>query len=460
MPKRAPISILCLLGLSSCQEAELPVDSPNVVLILADDQGWTGTSLRMDRARGDSKSDYYETPNLERLAEQGMRFSNAYAPSPMCSPTRASLQTGKSPAQLHMTDIIEGGDPEHDRYKRYYQGKKLSPPLPRMGLPEDEVTIAELIRAHRPEYATAHFGKWHLGGGGPGAHGYDVHDGDTGNRNGLSDDPDPKETFSVSARAAEFMEKRSATGQPFFLQVSYYAVHMPLRTLKSTEEKYTSKPTGTHHGHVAHAAMTEDLDTGVGMILDKLEELGIENETYVIYTSDNGAYVDPYARITNNLPLARGKGHTWEGGIRVPLVIRGPNIEPSSQSDAPVIGWDFLPTIRSWLAIEAPLPRGVEGGDLSSLLTNTGRGAVHRPRDELVWHYLHYIDARQVTPANGHPAGQLQAHLRVPIRQELPVRSIRRSGRTVQPRRARSGDRRVLEGKTSALLDRYGSRPS
>lgn len=352
----------------------------------------------MDPDRPDSKSDFYRTPNLEQLAHEGMIFSNAYAPGPMCSPTRASIQTGKSPAQLHMTDIIEGGDREHDRYKRFYVGKPLVPPLPRTGLPHDEVTIAEFIKSNRPEYRTAHFGKWHLGADGPGEHGYDVHDGDTGNFNGLSGDPDPKETFSVTERASEFMERHSSRGEPFFMQVSYYALHTPIRALEASAEAFESRTPGERHSHVGHAAMTWDLDTGVGMLLDKIEELGIADETYVVYFSDNGAYADRYGAITNNLPLSEGKGHTREGGIRVPLVIRGPNIEPGVRSDEPVIGWDFLPTIRSWLSIEAPLPPGVEGGDFSPLLTKSGAGEVRRPRKALVWHYPHYIDARGVVP--------------------------------------------------------------
>lgn len=360
--------------------------------------GWTGTSLQKDAARPDSKSDYYSTANLERLAREGMRFSNAYAPAPMCSPTRASIQTGKSSAQLHVTDIIEGGDKENDRYQRLYTGKKLIPPLPRRGLPESEVSIAEFIKRHRPEYSTAHFGKWHLGSGGPGKHGYDVHDGDTNNFNGNSDDPDPKETFSVSERAGAYLESRSSQGQPFFMQISYYAVHKPSRFLGSTRQKYDSRPPGERHAHAAHAAMTEDLDTGLGYLLDKMEELGIEDTTYVVYVSDNGACTDLCSDITNNLPLAEGKGHTREGGIRVPHVIRGPGIEKNSQSDVPVIGWDFFPTFKSMLGIDATLPRGVEGGDLLPLLRGGRTAAVQRPREELVWHFPHYIDVRGVTP--------------------------------------------------------------
>ncbi len=395
-------ALLCLL--LTCHASNVAgqtiagIDSPNIVFILVDDQGWTGTSLEMDKERGDSKSDYYQTPAFEKLAHEGMRFSNAYASSPICSPTRASLQTGKNSAQLHITDIIGSSDTTERRYKALYTNKKLIPPLPRSGLDPAEITIAEYIKENRSEYKTAHFGKWHLGSGGPGSHGYDEHDGDTANLDDLQEESDPKKTFSVSKRAMEFMSTQARIHRPFFMQVSYYAVHLKIRNLKSTQERYESFPKGQNHNDSAYAAMTEDLDTGVGQVLEKIKELGIADNTYVIYFSDNGAYMSLNKVVTSNLPLAKGKCFVWEGGIRVPLVIKGPGIQSNTQSDVPVVAYDFFPTIKSILNIKAPLPAGLEGGDLMPLLTTSENSRVARLREEIVWHFPHYVDSKGVTP--------------------------------------------------------------
>ena len=178
---------------------ETESSKPNFVLILIDDLGWTGLSVQMDQALPQSKSDFYQTPRLEQFAQQSMRFSNAYAPAAMCTPTRASILTGKSPAKLHMTTP---GPPDR-------QPKQQKVILPRHinSLPSGETTIAEVLK--KQNYATAHFGKWHLSGGGPGAHGFDVHDGETGNGGpGDYTDPNPKDIFGLTQRANAFMQKQ------------------------------------------------------------------------------------------------------------------------------------------------------------------------------------------------------------------------------------------------------------
>jgi len=376
-----PYQIFSLLLL-----AALPLlAAPNVLLILADDMSWVGTSVQMNPDVPDSKSDYYGTPNLERLARDGMRFSDAYAPHPNCSPTRLAIQTGKSPAQLKMTDIIDRGSGP------FYEGLPMIPPQHINHIPHGEVTIGELIKRHKPGYVTGHFGKWHLGGGGPGKHGYDEHSGTTTNAEGGSPAPDPKRTGSVTTRAVDFLRHRKRAGEPFYLQVSYFAVHLGIRAFDETIEKFDGKAKGTRHKNAAHAAMTHEADAGVGRLLKALDDLELADDTYVIFTSDNGSYHDAGPDpVMTNLPLRGQKASTWEGGIRVPLIVRGPGIKAGSVSNIPVTGMDFYPTIAEWLGVQAELPLNIEGGSLTGVLNDSGGGSVMRERDELAWHFPHY----------------------------------------------------------------------
>ena len=302
-------------------------ESPNIVLLLADDQGWTGSSVVMDDRVPSSTSDLYRTPNLERLAAQGMRFSNGYAPAPNCSPTRMSIQTGKTAARLGATDIIDvvpgnarGGVSRFNQL--FYANKPMTLPLPVSDLPDDEVTIGEFLKEHDPEYVTAHFGKWHMGGGSPDRHGYDVHSGPTRNGEGMMGEPDPKRTGELTNQSLEFLKQQADRGGPFFMQVSYYAVHTPILAKQTTIASYDNRSSRQHLNKI-YAAMTEELDESVGAILDQIDALDLGENTYVIYTSDNGGEVSGGV-VTNNVPLAKGKTHVWEGGIRVPLLIRGP----------------------------------------------------------------------------------------------------------------------------------------
>jgi arylsulfatase A len=343
-------------------------DRPNIILMLADDQAWNGLSVPMHPDVPGSKGDIYRTPNLERLAAQGMRFSAAYAPAPVCSPTRASLQTGKSPARLHWT---KAAPPE--------AGRKLTEPTIVKDLPATETTVGDLLRG--AGYATAHYGKWHLRGGGPARHGYDDGDGDTGNEEAYKfTDPNPVDLFGMATRAAGFMGKAKATGQPFYVQLSWHALHAPGNALKATAAKYA------HLGdskRAERAAITEDLDTAVGMVLKSLDELGLASTTYVVYTSDNGA--------GGGRVLSGGKGDVFEAGIRVPLIVRGPGVAADAWCHTRVVGYDLLPTFCEWAGVPAgKLPKGVEGGSLVPLLSNAGKGAVKRPRDHLVFHFPHY----------------------------------------------------------------------
>lgn len=206
-----PTIVLVLLSLFSslCPAA----GRPNIIFMLSDDQGWSGLLVAMHPNVPGSKGDLFHTPNLEQLAAQGMRFSAAYAPAPVCSPSRISLQTGKSPAQLHWT---KAAPPE--------AGHKLLEPRLIKSISANEITVAELL--HEAGYATAHYGKWHIRGGGPGPHGYDEHDGDTGNENAYQfKDPNPVGIFGMVDRAAAFMEKNAKAKKPFYIRLSWNALH-------------------------------------------------------------------------------------------------------------------------------------------------------------------------------------------------------------------------------------------
>lgn len=387
------LAALALPGvLEAAHAAEAPGQRPNFVVFLADDQGWSGTSVRMDPAIPGSKSDYYETPALERLAREGMVFASAYAPAPNCSPARASLLTGMSPARLHMTDLIDrqGGPPGLHA---------LVPPDSVDALPAEATTLAEALKALDPRYATAHLGKWHLAGGGPAAHGFDTDDGDTGNRDGNRVGPgNPKAIVGLSLRARAFIERQVAAGRPFYLQISHYALHGPPAAQEGTLRRYQNRLPGARHRHPLYAAMTLDLDASLGFVLETLAELRIADRTYVIYTSDNGGSTE--AGMTTNAPLAGGKAALAEGGIRVPLVIRGPRVEPGSACAVPVIGWDLHPTVLdlAGAGVGAFRRDGIDGGSLRPLLEGGGRGANARPRDGLTWHFPHYQDRIGTTP--------------------------------------------------------------
>jgi len=379
----------------------LAADSPNIILLLSDDQGWTGTSLQMDERVENSRSDLYRTPNLEQLAGEGMRFSNAYSPAPNCSPTRMSIQTGKTAARLGATDIIDVVPDENGVagiqlfYNNSYVNKPLIVPLPIANLADEEITIAEFLKAHDVDYVAGHFGKWHMGGGSPERHGYDEHNGITTNQPGSQGPPDPKRTREITARSLEFLDDYGDGERPFLLQVSYYAVHTPILAMPDDVARYKTYSSNVHL-NATYGAMTEDLDRSVGEILAKVEDMGLADNTYVIYTSDNGGESDN--PVTNNNPLARGKTHVWEGGIRVPLVVRGPGIAGGTQSHVPAIGYDFLPTIAEWVGATDALPDDLDGGSLVEVLENAGIGRVDRGTDDLIWYYGAYRNFKHVGP--------------------------------------------------------------
>jgi len=372
---------LLLLGPAPASRAEDDAAPPNILYLLADDQGWAGTSVPMHPEHDFSKSPVIETPHVERLAKEGMRFSAAYAPAPMCEPTRAAFQTGLSPAALHWTRAGPSMTARH--------GYKLVGALQERDLAKDHLTIGALLQAQG--YATAHFGKWHIGGGGPGANGYDAHDGDIGNEAAARfKDPNPVDIFGMTDRAIAFMKKSGEAKKPFFIQMSWLALHAPMNALAATIAKYEKKVRSGKKRAAQRAALSEDLDTGVGRLLAALDRLGLAKNTYVIYTSDNGSGGGGSKRSNRRRPrLAGGKGNLLEGGVRVPLIVRGPGVFAGSWSHVPVTLLDFHVTFAQWAGARK-LPHQVEGGSLQSLLMNEGRGTVTRSRPELFFHFPHY----------------------------------------------------------------------
>ena len=362
---------------SAAPRSTAPTSSPNFVLILTDDMGWTGLSVQLDDRIEGSRSDFYQTPNIAKLAEEGMRFSRAYSPGALCTPSRASILTGKTPARLHIT-TPGGGGGQAQPYM------KLVAPVHLRELPAAETTIAEALE--EVGYTSAHLGKWHLGRSDPGEHGFDVHDGSTANGGpGAYQDPNPKDIFGLTERAVDFMKEQSGLGTPFYLQLSHYAVHVPVEALEKSKDKFRDLPAGERHNSVEYAAMTYDLDSGVGLLLSAIDRLELTESTYVVLMSDNGA-ASPRRR-PQNTPLSRGKGTVYEGGIRVPLVVCGPGIEPGTFCHENVTGYDLLPTFCDWAGVESP--SAIDGVSLVSLLEGKP-DRFERPDEALLFHYPHY----------------------------------------------------------------------
>lgn len=335
----------------------LAQQSPNVVLIYTDDQSWNSLSVHMDPTVPGSKSDFYQTPSLERLASEGMRFSNAYAALSACSPTRAALFTGKSPGQLGFGDVLVSTG------VRGYTGHPLTPPLVKRLSPEEE-GLAKRLQHVNPDYATGLVGKWHVTGTTPEQMGFDFYDTARG-----ATPQDPKSTSRQTDAAIAFIDQSHANNQPFFLTLGYDAMHDPFVAAPETIAKYESLPPGTVHANATYAAMLEEVDRGIGRLLDRLDALELRDDTYVIFSSDHGAQ----HFTSNNAPFFRGKGHLFEGGIRVPLIVRGPGVAANSVSDVPVTTVDLFSTIDDLAGNDAPYAPGVEGASLKPLLFNEGQ---------------------------------------------------------------------------------------
>lgn len=363
--RRAVACAFFALTVTTCLQA---AQRPNFIVFFTDDQGWTDTSVRMLKGNRDSASRFIRTPNLERMAAQGMIFSSGYSPSPVCSPSRDSLLYGQTPTRLRHSILL---------------GKAEVGP--------EALTIPRALKSVDPRYVTAHFGKWACSPKTPEDAGFDQSDGDTDNWHGdwrkvegekaaLPED-DPKRIFSVTRRAVSFLEEQARSGHPFYLRVSHYALHVGHDALPQTVEEFVDA--GLDPAAALYSAMAEDLDTGFGLVLDKVESLGLADNTYIIFTSDNGGgFGNP-----PNRPLRGGKASLWEGGIRVPLVVRGPGIKQGTYCDVPVAGWDFLPTLYDLAGGRGQLPETLDGGSLRSLFEKGNRGKVRRNVQALMFHY-------------------------------------------------------------------------
>ncbi len=364
------VATMALLLAAWTGSADAEKARPNFVLILSDDQGWPQTSVQMDPRRTDSKRPYYHTPNIERLAERGMVFSSGYAPAQQCTPTRCSIQTGCTPARLRRTVIGP-----------ICSGPDLSAML----------SIPKALKAINSDYVTAHFGKWHIPGVAPEDLGYDESDGTVGNEAGNRQVVgDPKLIFSLSRRARTFIEKQVQAKKPFFLQISHYACHGKHEALPDTIEACEPRIKEKSQGTAVFAAMLENMDAGIGTVLDTVDKMGIPNNTYIVFLSDNGATGG------GNVPLKGKKGFLDEGGIRVPFIAAGPGIRAGAYCNVPVAGYDLLPTFADLAGGRTnSLPCQIDGGTLRPLLENSGKGVVKRSTQGLIFHYPHYINQKR-----------------------------------------------------------------
>lgn len=370
---------------------------PNVVLIVADDLGAMDTEPY--------GADLHETPNLRRLAGEGVRFTEAHSASPVCSPTRASIQTGKHPARLHVTIW-------HEAAKNPPKNRKMVPPVVEDHVPHGEVTLGEMLKERG--YLTAHVGKWHLGMAShyPESQGYDTNVGGTfwgapqtffhpykGNQRfggeyryvpglGVGKEGDYL-TDKLTDAALRVIDE--AGGRPFFLNLCYHTPHTPIEGKKELVERYRAKlKPGMHHQNATYAAMIHSLDENVGRVLDKLKEKGLERDTIVIFTSDNGGYIGRFngEQVTNNAPLRSGKGSAYQGGVRIPLLVRAPGVtKAGTVCGEPVTTMDFFPTIA---ALTGAADHGEHDGvSLVPLLRDAG---AKLGRERLFFHYPHYYE--------------------------------------------------------------------
>ncbi|MGB6220820.1 sulfatase [Haloferula sp.] len=392
--------LIILAGIAASTAA---LEARNFVFILVDDLGATDL--------GYTGSKFHETPNIDRLAASGMRFDTGYAASRVCSPSRASIMTGKATPRHGITDWI--GAASGMDWKR---DDSVLPAEYVHNLPSEEITIAEAMR--EAGYATFFAGKWHLGAKGswPEDHGFEINKGgwDKGSPAGgyfapwknprLESGPDGELlTLRLARETASFIEANQ--NKPFFAFLSFYTVHGPIQTTEALHEKYRKKAERMGLSGEAtrfkfdrrlavrqvqdnpiYAGMVESLDTAVGIVLNKLKETGLDKDTVVIFTSDNGGVSSGDAYSTSLLPYRGGKGRQWEGGIREPYIIHVPGMTKArSATEIPVIGMDFYPTILELAGLPAMPGQHVDGVSLVPVL----KGGSVGERD-LFWHYPHY----------------------------------------------------------------------
>ncbi|MEI8280907.1 MAG: sulfatase [Armatimonadota bacterium] len=402
------IALLLLLSLGDASAARsgssgprsVAQRKPNIVFILIDDMGWADGSC--------FGSSFYQTPNIDKLAASGMRFTQAYAACAVCSPTRASLLTGKYPARLHVTDWIPGEDaPKSSRFT-----------LPdwQQHLPMGETTLASALK--KLGYVSAHIGKWHLGGDQylPEHNGFDVNVagndighpasyfwpyGATNNDHrvpGLAERGGKQGDYltdQLTDEALKFIE--SHKDAPFYLNLCHYAVHAPLMAKKDLVEQAGERTPAGGQANAVYSAMLKSVDDSVGRIVKRLDDLHLAENTLIVFTSDNGGAVHfgkPTA--TSNWPLRDGKGTAYEGGLRVPLIVKLSGVtKANSRCQVPVITMDFFPTILEVAKGDGSVRKtAVDGKSMISLL----KGSQKELHNELFWHYPHYWNDGKVSP--------------------------------------------------------------
>lgn len=374
-------------------------EHPNIIFFLVDDLGYSDL--------GCYGSNYYQTPNIDKLAEKGIRFTNAYAACCVCSPTRASILSGKYPGRSHITMAIP-----IKGYSRINGGKgtPLKDADYTMNMPLEEVTIAEALKD--AGYATASIGKWHVCEDSayfPEYQGFDVNIGGSGRGHSANyfypydgrwrmaegypwiewntlpnGEPGEYLTDRLTEEALNFMENNK--NSPFFLYLSHYAVHTPIQAKENLISKYSNIEPDSVKGHVhpKYAAMIESVDQSMEAVVKKLEELNLTENTIIVFTSDNGGH----GRWTSNYPLRGNKGNFYEGGIRVPLIFKWPGkIASSTISEIPVISTDFYPTLLDMAGLPLMPEQHKDGVSLWPLL----QGGTPLERDAIYWHFPNYI---------------------------------------------------------------------
>ena len=376
-------------------------ERPNIILFLIDDLGW--------KDPGCQGSTYYQTPNIDRLAKEGVRFTDAYAACAVCSPTRAAVLTGKYPARLLLTDWLPSG--RWDPRAKLREGRFVR------GLPVEEVTLAEALR--QGGYRTASIGKWHLGSEPfslPEHHGFDVNIGGnahgapgsyffpyagdwkipaTGQRAVWNVLPDGKDgeylTDRLTDEAVKFIH--ASKEQPFFLYFPHYGVHTPLQAKPEIVAKYERVPQPQRQGKAEYAAMVESIDDSVGRVMATLKELQLDENTVIVFTSDNGGFYNA----TSNAPLRANKGAYYEGGIRVPLIVKWPGVTKAGLVvNQPVTSTDLYPTCLAAAGLPARPNQHQDGVNLRPLLTGEGLLAAR----SLFWHYPHYNEHPSSAPSS------------------------------------------------------------
>jgi len=398
------VPILLVVVFSSCTNSNTEEEKPNFLFILADDFGYHDLSCM--------GSEYYETPNIDRISNEGMTFTDGYAACQVCSPSRASIMTGRFPARHGITDWI--GAPAGEDWRRAGRFNKLLPPEYEHNLDHESTTLPEAMK--EGGYKTFFAGKWHLGSKGswPTDHGFDINKGgwDVGSPRGGFFSPfenpnleNREDGENLSMRLAQetvqFLKENRDTS--FFAYLSFYAVHGPIQTTQEKWAKYRQKAeekgiaeTGFKMGHFlpirqvqdnpVYAGLVEAMDDAVGLVLNALEELDLDENTIVVFTSDNGGVAAGDAFATSNLPLRAGKGYQFEGGIREPYFIKAPGLTKGGEvCDVPVTGTDFYPTLLDLAGLDQRPDQHIDGVSLLPLLK--GESIDERP---LIWHYPHY----------------------------------------------------------------------